>query len=74
MGKIYLLSTIKTKKEGTKTILVTGVSKNSNLITTIKKIKKLDIFYYTYAVLHYPTYRQKYELYLKKKISLTPLL
>ncbi|MBS9769404.1 MAG: hypothetical protein J7F05_02470 [Trichodesmium erythraeum GBRTRLIN201] len=46
---------------------MTGVSKNSNLITTIKKIKKLDIFYYTYAVLHYPTYRQKYELYLKKK-------
>ncbi|WP_196797219.1 type ISP restriction/modification enzyme [Trichodesmium erythraeum] len=67
MGKIYLLSTIKTKKEGTKTILVTGVSKNSNLITTIKKIKKLKIFYYTYAVFHYPTYRQKYELYLKRK-------
>ncbi|MEB3342239.1 type ISP restriction/modification enzyme [Okeania sp.] len=37
-----------------------------------KRIKKLDIFHYTYAVLHYPTYRQKYEQNLKREFPRLP--
>ncbi|NEQ39317.1 MAG: hypothetical protein F6K40_24920 [Okeania sp. SIO3I5] len=37
-----------------------------------KKIKKLDIFHYTYAVLHHPTYRQKYEQNLKREFPRVP--
>lgn len=37
-----------------------------------KKIKKIDIFYYTYAVLHHPTYRQKYEQNLKREFPRLP--
>ncbi|NES68626.1 MAG: DNA methyltransferase, partial [Okeania sp. SIO2D1] len=37
-----------------------------------KKIKKLDIFHYTYAVLHNPTYRQKYEQNLKREFPRLP--
>lgn len=35
-------------------------------------ITKLDIFHYTYAVLHYPTYRQEYELNLKREFPRLP--
>ena len=37
-----------------------------------KKIKKLDIFHYTYAVLHHPIYRQKYEQNLKREFPRLP--
>ena len=37
-----------------------------------KKIKKLDLFHYTYAVLHHPTYRQKYEQNLKREFPRLP--
>ena len=37
-----------------------------------KKIKKKDIFYYTYAVLHNPAYREKYELNLKREFPRLP--
>ena len=37
-----------------------------------KKIKKEDIFYYTYAVLHNPAYRKKYELNLKREFPRIP--
>jgi predicted helicase len=37
-----------------------------------KKIKKEDIFYYTYAVLHNPAYRNKYELNLKREFPRLP--
>lgn len=37
-----------------------------------KKIKKLDIFHYTYAVLHHPTYCQKYEQNLKREFPRLP--
>lgn len=37
-----------------------------------KKIKKIDIFHYTYAVLHHPTYRQKYEQNLKREFPRLP--
>nr|WP_246844502.1 type ISP restriction/modification enzyme [Hydrocoleum sp. CS-953] len=37
-----------------------------------KKIKKLDIFHYIYAVLHHPTYRQKYEQNLKREFPRLP--
>ncbi|MDF5728922.1 MAG: N-6 DNA methylase [Rhizonema sp. PD38] len=36
------------------------------------KITKLDIFHYTYAVLHDPVYRQKYELNLKQEFPRLP--
>jgi len=36
------------------------------------KIKKEDIFYYTYAVLHNPAYRKKYELNLKREFPRIP--
>ena len=35
-------------------------------------ITKLDIFYYTYAVLHYPAYRTKYQLNLKQEFPHLP--
>ncbi len=38
-----------------------------------KKIKKEDIFYYVYAVLHNPQYRKKYELNLKRDLPRIPL-
>jgi predicted helicase len=37
-----------------------------------KKISKEDIFHYTYAVLHYPVYRAKYELNLKREFPRIP--
>jgi len=37
------------------------------------KIKKEDIFYYIYAVLHNPKYREKYELNLKREFPRLPL-
>ncbi len=37
-----------------------------------KKIKKEEIFYYTYAVLHNPAYRKKYELNLKREFPRIP--
>lgn len=37
-----------------------------------KKIKKEDIFHYTYAVLHNPAYRKKYELNLKREFPRIP--
>ena len=37
-----------------------------------KKIQKEDIFHYTYAVLHNPAYRQKYELNLKREFPRIP--
>jgi len=37
-----------------------------------EKIKKKDIFHYTYAVLHNPAYRKKYELNLKREFPRLP--
>jgi len=37
-----------------------------------KKIKKEDVFHYTYAVLHNPAYRKKYELNLKREFPRLP--
>jgi predicted helicase len=38
-----------------------------------KRIKKEDIFHYTYAVLHNPAYRKKYELNLRREFPRVPL-
>lgn len=43
------------------------------VFTGIKLITKEDIFHYTYAVLHNPTYRKKYELDLKREFPRLPL-
>ena len=40
--------------------------------STQKAITKLDIFHYTYAVLHHPAYRTKYELNLKREFPRLP--
>ncbi|NCS78846.1 MAG: N-6 DNA methylase [Microcystis aeruginosa K13-07] len=37
-----------------------------------KNLTKLDIFHYTYAVLHHPEYRSKYELNLKREFPRIP--
>jgi len=37
-----------------------------------KRITKENIFHYTYAVLHHPAYRQKYELNLKREFPRLP--
>jgi len=37
-----------------------------------EKIGKEDIFHYVYAVLHYPAYREKYELNLKQEFPRMP--
>jgi predicted helicase len=37
-----------------------------------KRITKLDIFHYTYAVLHHPAYRAKYEINLKRDFPRLP--
>jgi predicted helicase len=39
---------------------------------TDQRITKEDIFYYTYAVLHYPAYRKKYESNLKREFPRLP--
>ncbi|MCY7346491.1 MAG: N-6 DNA methylase, partial [Pyrinomonadaceae bacterium] len=41
--------------------------------TNGKRIAKQDIFYYTYAVLHSPVYRKKYEQNLKREFPRLPL-
>jgi len=38
-----------------------------------RTITKPDIFHYTYAILHHPTYRQKYEINLKRDFPRLPL-
>ena len=38
----------------------------------LKEITKKDIFYYTYAVLHNPNYREKYKLNLKREFPRLP--
>ena len=35
-------------------------------------ITRLDIFHYVYAVLHYPTYREKYKINLKREFPRIP--
>jgi very-short-patch-repair endonuclease len=40
--------------------------------TAERTITKLDIFHYTYAVLHHPAYRKKYELNLKREFPRLP--
>ncbi|HEX8288741.1 MAG TPA: type ISP restriction/modification enzyme [Pyrinomonadaceae bacterium] len=37
-----------------------------------KKITKWDIFYYTYALLHHPKYREKYSANLKRELPRIP--
>lgn len=37
-------------------------------------ISKWDIFHYTYALLHHPTYREKYEMNLKRDLPRIPTL
>ena len=37
-----------------------------------KKIAKLDLFHYVYAVLHHPAYRRKYEINLKREFPRIP--
>jgi predicted helicase len=41
-------------------------------LRTAPTITKLDIFHYTYAVLHNPAYREKYELNLKREFPRIP--
>ncbi len=41
-------------------------------LQTVAKITKEDIFHYTYAVLHHPAYRKKYELNLKREFPRIP--
>jgi predicted helicase len=41
-------------------------------VTNQDDITKEAIFYYTYAVLHHPTYRKKYELNLKREFPRLP--
>jgi len=42
------------------------------IITNYDKISKEDFFHYTYAVLHNPAYRRKYELNLKREFPRLP--
>lgn len=42
-------------------------------IPAANTITKEDIFYYVYAVLHYPAYREQYELNLKQGLPRIPL-
>ncbi|MFA7420850.1 MAG: type ISP restriction/modification enzyme [Melioribacteraceae bacterium] len=55
---------------------INGVSKKGDgmypVSTKSKKITKEDIFHYTYAVLHNPAYRKKYELNLKREFPRIP--
>lgn len=39
-----------------------------------KDIDKDDIFYYTYGILHYPPYREKYQNNFKKELPRIPLV
>ncbi|MEB3311000.1 MAG: type ISP restriction/modification enzyme [Snowella sp.] len=48
-----------------------GLTQFQNYYTD-PKITKLDIFHYTYAVLHHPYYRSKYEINLKREFPRLP--
>jgi predicted helicase len=43
-----------------------------NQYPALEALNKLDIFYYVYAVLHNPAYREKYELNLKRDFPRIP--
>ena len=45
-----------------------------NSSTKVRKLAKWDIFHYVYAVLHHPTYRERFGETLKKEMPRIPLL
>jgi predicted helicase len=47
-------------------------SSNLTGLEDLSGLKKIDIFHYVYAVLHYPIYRQKYEVNLKRDFPRIP--
>ncbi len=47
-------------------------SSNLTSLEDLSGLKKLDIFHYVYAVLHCPTYRQRYEVNLKRDFPRIP--
>ncbi len=80
------LNSLSNAAGGNKTFPLYRYDEGSNLIENItdwglmqfvkhyndEKIKKEDIFHYTYAVLHNPAYRKKYELNLKRELPRLP--
>jgi len=67
------LALYKFDKEGNRTDNITdwGLNQFTSHYKT-KKIKKIDVFNYVYAVLHFPVYRTKYELNLKREFPNIP--
>jgi predicted helicase len=49
-----------------------GLEQFTKQYKDLKKITKIDIFHYVYAVLHNPAYRKKYELNLKREFPRIP--
>ena len=49
-----------------------GARPDSVVPRPVRSIDKQDIFYYVYAVLHHPAYREKYELNLKREFPRIP--
>jgi len=72
-GGTFCLSIFRYNKDGNRQDNITdwGLNQFTKQYKT-KKITKEDIFHYTYAVLHYPTYRAKYELNLKREFPRIP--
>jgi len=50
----------------------TATEKRTGRDLSLREITKLDIFHYTYGVLHNPAYRKKYELNLKREFPRIP--
>jgi predicted helicase len=79
VGDSQCLSLYRYDKEGNRIDNITdwGLAQFQNhysrdVVSNVFTITKLDIFHYTYAVLHYPAYRQKYEINLKREFPRLP--
>ena len=78
VGDSQCLSLYRYDKEGNRIDNITdwGLAQFQNnckdVVYNVSTISKSDIFHYIYAVLHYPAYRQKYEINLKREFPRLP--
>ncbi|WPP51567.1 type ISP restriction/modification enzyme [Catalinimonas niigatensis] len=65
---------VKTYIEELKEQLATLTREHDDAKKDYEAVSKESIFYYTYAVLHDPNYRQKYQAFLRRELPHIPLL
>lgn len=65
---------VKAYIEELKEQLASLTHEHDNVKEDLEAVNKENIFYYTYAVLHHPNYRQKYDIFLKRELPRIPML